>query len=85
MKDHFKFAACALLLLAPSAHAVSKAKTANCELRLVNQASAGAGEIFMAIFTKNEEECLTKSDSTVEAQFKAPGVVAKRGGAGPQP
>jgi hypothetical protein len=87
MKDIFKFTVCALILTAPALHAASKPKAANCELRLVNQASAGAGEIFMAIFTKNQEECLTKSDSTVEAQFKANSglVVAKRGGAGPQP
>jgi tRNA A37 threonylcarbamoyladenosine modification protein TsaB len=59
-------------------------KQANCELRLVS--SAGAGEIFMSIFTRNEEECLSKSDQAVEAKFRKSGnVVAKRGGAGPQP
>ncbi len=58
-------------------------KQANCELRLVS--SAGAGEIFMSIFTRNEEECLSKSDQTVEAKFhKRSNLVIKRGGAGPQ-
>lgn len=58
-------------------------RQANCELRLVS--NAGAGEIFMSIFTRNEEECLSKSDQSVEAKFRRRGnQVAKRGGAGPQ-
>ncbi len=59
---------------------------ANCELRLVSNAGTGAGEVFMSIFTHSEEECLGKSDPTVEAKFRnARGAVtAQRGGAGPQ-
>jgi hypothetical protein len=68
-----------------AAHAADKRtpKSANCELRLVS--NAGAGEAFMSIFTRSEEECLAKSDTSVEAKFRtARGLAAKRGGAGPQ-
>jgi hypothetical protein len=68
----------------------SKAKPsvqANCELRLVSEAGAGAGEIFMSIFTPSEEECLKKADDSVEAQFRSRNgrILGKRGGIGPQP
>lgn len=67
-----------------NAQAPRKPKQANCELRLIS--NAGAGEIFMSIFTRSEEECLAKSDTSVEAKFRSPrGGVSKRGGAGPQP
>jgi hypothetical protein len=57
---------------------------ANCELRLVS--NAGAGEVFMSIFTRSEEECLAKSDPAVEAKFRNTRgtIAAQRGGSGPQ-
>lgn len=71
---------------AVSSHAeeTKRPRPANCELRLIS--NAGAGEIFLSIFTPNEEDCLAKSDQSVEARFHKQGsAVAKRGGAGPQP
>ncbi len=58
---------------------------ANCELHLVTE--AGAGEIFLTMITSSKEECLSKSDSAVEARFRSKSgeVTATRGGAGPQP
>lgn len=69
--------------------AENKPRQANCELRLVSQADASgsAGEIFLSIFSPSKEECLSKSDGFVEAQYRGPAgtIVGKRGGAGPQP
>jgi len=83
-KTFFAFATMFLTLaFSVSAASDKPAKKANCELRLVT--NAGAGEIFMSIFTRSKEECLSKSDSAVEAKFHTlEGNVAQRGGAGPQ-
>lgn len=60
------------------------AKQANCELRLTSQ--AGAGEALLSLFTPSEEECLAKSDNSVEAKFRNRNgrVVGSRGGACPE-
>ena len=70
---------------ASSSYSQKPIPKANCELRLVS--NAGAGEACLSIFTQSEEECLSKSDRTVEAKFRAPrgSAISKRGGAGPQP
>jgi hypothetical protein len=87
MKNFAAFTLVAIAFtLGLTSHAQPKREPkANCELRLVS--NAGAGEAFLSVFTSSEEECLAKSDTTVEAKFRnARGsIVAKRGGAGPQP
>ncbi len=64
-----------------SATARKDIKQANCELRMVNTASAG--EIFLSVFTRTEEECLEKADRQVEVQYISKKGIIRAGGAGP--
>lgn len=86
MKNTLRFLAIALLISSfPAFAEQSNPNAGNCELRLVS--NAGAGEIFMSIFTPTEEDCLNKSDRSVEAKFRNQrgNVIGRRGGAGPKP